>query len=154
MESAVFQAAEKLNYLPLKEEQEECISEFLKGNDVFAILPTCYGKTVCFACIPSAFDIYLNKSSEETSIIVVVSPLTALIKDQVNSLSKRGISCVYVDVDSEIKVKDDVNKGLFNIVFMSPELIVGKWRNIFNSQIYKKRLVGLVVDEAHCVIKW
>ena len=82
---------------------------------------------------------------EESSIIVVISPLTALIKE------KRGVCC---DPDSEVAIKNDVNKGVFNIVFMSPELLVGKWRSLFVSDIYKKRLVGLIVDEAHCVIKW
>ena len=112
------------------------------------ILLTGFGKTACFACIPAAFDFYHKKSVEASSIIVVISPLTALIKDQVK---KRGVCC---DSDSEVAIKNDVNKGVFNIVFMSPELLVGKWRSLFVSDIYKKRLVGLIVDEAHCVIKW
>lgn len=152
--AAVCRAAEKLHYSPLKDEQTQCVTEFLKGKDVFCILPTGYGKTACFACIPVAFDIWHNKPSGESSIIVVISPLTALIKDQVTALTRRGVSSGYVDVDTEADVKSAVNKGEYNIVFMSPELQVGKFRRLLGSVVYQKRLVGLIIDEAHCVIKW
>ena len=89
-----------------------------------------------------AFDFYHKKSVDESSIIVVISPLTALIKDQVRALKKHGVCCEYVDSDSDVAV---VNKGVFKIVFMCPKLLVGKWRSLFVSDMYKKRLVGLIV---------
>ena len=81
--------------------------------------------------------------------MIVISPLTALIKDQVSGLTKHGLSCGYIDAESSADVKIAVNNGQYNIVFMSPELLVGKWRNILGSEIYKKCLLGLIVDEAH-----
>ena len=57
-------------------------------------------------------------------------------------------------MDSNYEAKDSVNKGKYDIVFMSPELIVGKWRNLFGSPVYQERLVGLVINEANCVVKW
>ena len=81
IESAIVKAAEELRYAPLKAEQQRCISEFLRGKDIFIVLPTGFGKTICYACLPRAFDLYLGKACEESSIIVVISPLTALIKD-------------------------------------------------------------------------
>ena len=53
---------------------------FLEGNDVFAILPKGYGKSLCYTCLPVAFNL-MNET--EGSIIMVVTPLTAIMKDQV-----------------------------------------------------------------------
>ncbi|XP_011406191.1 PREDICTED: uncharacterized protein LOC105314005 [Amphimedon queenslandica] len=70
------------------------------------------------------------------------------------SLSKRGITASYVDADSSIEEKDDVAAGKFQLVFMSPELLVWKWRALLTSSVYCKHLVGIVIDEAHCVVQW
>ena len=62
--------------------QEEIISAFLRRNDVFGVLPTGYGKTLCFLCLPAAFDLLLSKESRH-SLVVVISTLKALMEDQV-----------------------------------------------------------------------
>ena len=142
----------RLGYSPLKEEQRASILPFLEGKDVFVLLPTGFGKTVCYSCLPLAVDIY--KKTEEPSIVIVISPLTSLIKDQVRNFSQRGVVTSYIDVDSSKKEKNDVAAGKFQIVFMSPELIVSKWRGLFTTAVYQKRLVGLVIDEPHCVVQW
>ena len=59
----------------------------LRGRDVFAVLPTGFGKSLCFACLPTAFD-QLHPHDEPT-IVLVIAPLTAIMKDQV---SKTNIS--------------------------------------------------------------
>ena len=151
---SILKAAEILQYSPLKEEQLKCIEEFLRGNDVFVVLPTGYGKTVCYACIPTAFDIYHKNPDGDSCIIIVVSPLTALIKDQVSSLTKRNINAGYIDAESQSQVKENIKNGIYSIVYMSPEIMVDKWRSMFENPIYKKRLAGIIVDEAHCVVKW
>ena len=150
MESAINEAAMSMGYELLKEEQKRSIEEFMKGNDVFVILHTGFGKTACFACLPNAFNIYFAR---QNSIIIVVSPLTALIRDQVNHLSKY-ISVGNVDADSSPDMKANAIKGDYNILYMSPELLVTTWRSLFSNSEYQKQLVGLVVDEAHCVVKW
>ena len=58
----------------------EVIANFLEGNDVFTVLPTRYGKSLCYTCLPVAFNL-MNET--EGSIIVVITPLTAIMKDQV-----------------------------------------------------------------------
>ena len=113
---AVVEAGIRLGYSPLKDEQIQCIAKFMAGENVFVILPTGYGKTACFACLPIAFDLYLNKPSEEKSIIIVVSPLTALIQDHTRSLSERNVSTGYIDADSQADVKNDINKGKLILV--------------------------------------
>ena len=72
--------ASSLGFYNLKDEQLEVMTSFLCGN-VFAVLPTGFGKSLCYACLPGAFD-KLRKS--DGSIVIVISPLTALIKDQVS----------------------------------------------------------------------
>ena len=78
-------AAKELGYLDLKPEQLEVVETFVKGRDLFAVLPTGYGKSPCFGCLPIVFDKLLGRVEEDRSIIVVVTPLTAIIKDQVGA---------------------------------------------------------------------
>jgi len=63
--------AASLGYPHLKEEQRSVIINFVTGNDVFAVMPTGYGKTLCYACLPNLFDQLLGT---DNSIVVVVSP--------------------------------------------------------------------------------
>ena len=57
------------------------MSSFVLGNDVFAVLPTGYGKSLCYACLPGVFNQILGVT---TSIVIVITPLTSIIKDQVS----------------------------------------------------------------------
>ena len=87
-------AAGTLGYTSLKPEQESAIVSFLAGNDVFVSLPTGYGKTLCYAALPYAFD--QLRATCKSSIVIVVSPLIALMKDQVTGYGARGlkIGCI------------------------------------------------------------
>lgn len=117
----------------------------------------CYPQDLGKPCVIVVYQlllIYIIISQQRKVIIIVISPLTALIKDQVSNLLKRGIGAGYVDADSSKEVKNGVNKGRYNILFMSPELLVSKWRSLFVTSIYQRRLVGMIIDEAHCVVKW
>ena len=74
-------AVNGLGYTCLKAEQQSIISSFVRGNDVFGVLPTGFGKSLCYTCLPMVFDDRLfSGSSSADSVIVVVTPLTALIK--------------------------------------------------------------------------
>ena len=80
----VIEAAMELGYSSMKPEQVEVAAALIEGRDVFAILPTGFGKSLCYACLPVAFDKY-QKKERGYSIVVVVSPLVAIMKDQVRS---------------------------------------------------------------------
>ena len=81
---AVVAAAGDLGYSSLKEEQLKVVTAFLEGRDIFAVLPTGYGKSLCFGCLPLALDRQNStRGSMPASIVVVVTPLTAIMKDQV-----------------------------------------------------------------------
>lgn len=84
--------AVKLGYQILKERQMDVILHILRGRDVFAILPTGYGKSLCYACLPWIFD-EMNRSSRP-SIVIVTSPLTAIMIDQVRSTQCKSLQLV------------------------------------------------------------
>ena len=116
-------------------------------EDVFIVLPTGYSKTVCYSCLPLAYDIF-------HATIVIISPLLALISDQLTVLSNRSISTASVTSDTDPDSLKKITDGKYSLVFISPELFVGKWRRILETKVYQEKLIGIVVDEAHCVLKW
>ena len=95
LSSAISESVKDLEFGQLKAEQAAAISKFASGKDVFVALPTGYRKSLCYCCLPYIFD-HL-KSVEKQSIVVVVSPLVALMKDQVAECSSLGLSAGYVN---------------------------------------------------------
>ena len=89
--TALDQAVTKMGYLDLRREQELAVKKFAMGNDVFVSLPTGNRKSVCYGILPIVFDLLRGKPG---SVVVVVSPLISLMKDQVVSMKKRGINAV------------------------------------------------------------
>ena len=81
IDSVIIKSIQKLGYSKLKTEQLQVIREFISGKDVFAVLPTGFGKTLCYACLPLIFDELARKTG--FSIVLVVTPLNAIMKDQV-----------------------------------------------------------------------
>ena len=79
-EAASF-SAQQLGYTTLKDLQMEVLIAFVTWRDVFAVLPTGFGKSLCYACLPGIFDMIYKP--EEPSIVVVATPLTAIMEDQV-----------------------------------------------------------------------
>ena len=82
VEKAATEAVVMLGYSNLKELQMAVIVSFVMGRDVFGILPTGYGKSLCYQCLPLIFD-KLKSGSTCSSIVIVLAPLTAIMKDQV-----------------------------------------------------------------------
>ena len=83
VEAAASAAAKQLGYGALKDLQLEVIKGIATGRDVFAVLPTGYGKSLCYGCLPLVFDILHHPAKH--SIVCVITPLTAIIQDQVSS---------------------------------------------------------------------
>ena len=94
---AISELVKDLEFGQLKTEQSAAISKFASGKDVFVALPTGYGKSLCYCCLPYVFD--RLKSVEKQSIVVVVSPLVALMKDQVAGCSSMGLNTGYVNAE-------------------------------------------------------
>ena len=109
---AVKQACLDLGYAAATSDQVKVITEFLQGRDVFVSLPTGKGKSLCFTALPGVFDIlkrelalssdhHLPEPSESSSICIVVSPLIALMKDQVAKFSEKGLKCAYIGEEQD-----------------------------------------------------
>ena len=89
-------------------------------------------------------------------IVVVVSPLVSIMKDQVRDFSRRGLPSTYITSAISLEEELAILQGEFSLVYISPERLLarGKWREMLRSDIYREKMVGFVVDEAHCVKKW
>ncbi|KAL5484051.1 hypothetical protein EMCRGX_G020485 [Ephydatia muelleri] len=122
----VIEAAMELGYSSMKPEQVEVAVALIEGRDVFAILPTGFGKSLCYACLPVAFD-KCQKKERGYSIVVVVSPLVAIMKDQVSTYSIKGLKTTYVSGEvTDKSVLDEISQENFQLVFFTPEMLIGR----------------------------
>lgn len=156
VQEAIAKATFQLCFSELRPKQDEAVRLFLRGKDVFVWLPTGSGKSLCYCLLPKAFDhLHNSRDAETQSKVVVVSPLIALMIDQVRAMTERNISAVYAG-EAEGEVETDICSGKYQLVFMSPEALLtdDRWRDMLQSLVYQERLVAIVVDEAHCVKKW
>ena len=148
------------NVSTLRERQLQALYSFVSGEDVFVNLPTGYGKSLIFQMAPLVHvwmhDNVTICSWKKEPIILIVSPLLALMQDQVRKLTSLGLKAAFVGAEQEPAVLQDVAEGKFMFVFISPEstLASERWRNVLESSIYQRNLVGVAVDEVHCVTEW
>lgn len=125
--------------------QEEIIDDVINGYDVLALLPTGGGKSICFQ-VPGLI---------REGITLVISPLIALMQDQVNNLQQKGIRAKaiisgmsYREIDITL---DNAQFGGLDFLYTSPERI----QSALFIERFKRMNVGLiVVDEAHCISEW
>ena len=145
--------------LNIRQNQKHVIDAYTKGKDVFFCSPTGSGKSLTFEIAPFVFK-FLQKS--EKSVIIVVSPLSSLMRSQVNSLQKRGIKATYLkDLLLQSSVEEgvenitlsDIRDGEIDIIFASPESILGHQRDLILQLSSKKYIKAIFVDEAHCIKK-
>ena len=120
-------------------------------------LPTGYGKSVCYQVLPFLMD-HKHNRPEGTSAILVVSPLLALMEDQVSGLRRRKVSCSIISGSPAVakeKLCDDRSLFRDSIFFLAPEAVVTpRWRAVFEMESFARRIVAIAIDEAHCVSKW
>ncbi|MDD7455608.1 MAG: RecQ family ATP-dependent DNA helicase [Bacteroidales bacterium] len=125
--------------------QEEIINTALEGKDVLAILPTGGGKSICFQ-VPGLM---------KGGLTLVVTPIIALMKDQVRNLSGKGIRAIAVHAGmSRHEVDLALNNaayGDFKFLFLSPERLGTR---LFKSYVEVLPINLIVVDEAHCISQW
>ena len=125
--------------------QEEIILSVMEGKDTLALLPTGGGKSVCFQVPALAKD----------GICLVISPLIALMKDQVDALKEKGIKALYIysgmssrEIDIAL---DNAVYGDYKFLYVSPERLETE---IFIQRAEKLNVNLLAVDEAHCISQW
>lgn len=132
-------------YPAFRHPQDQIIQSVLEGKDTLALLPTGGGKSICFQ-VPG---LCMN------GLTLVISPLIALMKDQVERLNALGIPAVYINsglnyhqIDSRLQAAMD---GVYKFLYIAPERL--------NSEMFRHRLPQmdvslLAIDEAHCISQW
>src|SRR3712207_1435566 len=125
--------------------QEEIIGSVLSGRDTLALLPTGGGKSICYQ-VPAL---------AQEGICIVVSPLIALMKDQVENLRRRGIMAmaIYSGLSRRMIVQQLKNaaSGPYKVLYVSPERIETA---LFREYLPALRVNLIAVDEAHCISQW
>ena len=140
------------NLLP---EQENALREFLGGQNIFVNLPTGYGKSLIFQCLPIAADALCEKP-RGSSVLVVISPLRSLVEDQIRHVNNMGVPAIAITDEEDVEIIQQVMNGNYVLVYGSPECLLSteSWRSIFDCQSFKEMLIGVAIDEAHCITKW
>lgn len=125
--------------------QDLIIQSVLDGKDTFALLPTGGGKSVCFQ-IPALM---------QPGICLVISPLVALMKDQIANLQKRDIKAIAltggISADETIDLLDNCQFGGYKFLYLSPERLQSDW---VLERIKSLPINLIAIDEAHCVSQW
>ena len=133
-----------------KSRQQSIVEKSMAGEHVLAKLPTGTGKSLCYQ-LPA-----LSRYDKTGALTVVISPLVALMADQIHSLEKSGInSCATINGMLSMPERSDalekVRLGEVSILLISPEQL--RSRSVINA-IKQRRIGGWVMDEAHCLSKW
>lgn len=124
--------------IQLSPEQEAAVTSILKQRDVFVSLPTGAGKSICYAILPLLFD---TIKKTKGSIVIVTSPLLALMKDQARIFNEKGIRTVYIESDhDDANADEEVMQGEYQVVLFGPERILqsSKWRKMLLSSVYQE----------------
>src|ERR1700736_3759896 len=125
--------------------QEEIITDALAGRDVFALMPTGGGKSICFQ-LPALL---------HQGMTVVVSPLIALMKDQVDSLQAAGVAATFLNstlgADEARARLRGLHRGEYRLLYVAPERLMLEG---FLDRALNWNIAQVAIDEAHCISEW
>ncbi|MFZ4818498.1 MAG: DNA helicase RecQ [Limisphaerales bacterium] len=134
-------------YTGFRPHQEEIIRDALAGRDVFALLPTGGGKSLCFQLPALA----------RPGLTVVISPLIALMKDQVDQLCANGVAATFLNSSLSEKERKarwrGLHQGEFKLLYLSPERLMIGEGSLFDA-LRQWNVQQVAVDEAHCISEW
>jgi ATP-dependent DNA helicase RecQ len=125
--------------------QREVIESVFAGHDCLCIMPTGGGKSLCYQ-LPSV---------ARPGVTLVISPLIALMKDQVDSLTARGLRATCINSSLEIndlrERLDGIRSGAYDLIYIAPERLRNK---SFTDALATAQVQLLAIDEAHCISEW
>ncbi|TWX64731.1 DNA helicase RecQ [Colwellia sp. C1TZA3] len=132
-------------YADFRHQQANIISELISGTNVFTLMPTGGGKSLCYQIPAIVLD----------GVGIVVSPLIALMKDQVDALKLQGVKAEFLnssqDYEEQRRVEQLIMSGNIDLLYVAPERLLGDY---FLSLIDKVTIALFAFDEAHCVSQW
>lgn len=130
----------------IKKEQEEIISWTMEGGHCLVVMPTGWGKSLCYQ-VPALMS--------EDGLTLVVSPLIALMKDQVDKLTQKQISAAALhsalSKEKKESVLNNIRKNKYRLLYVTPERFQKK---DFMRSIKQRKVSLMAVDEAHCISQW
>src|SRR5947209_1521652 len=125
--------------------QQEIVSDALAGRDVFALMPTGGGKSLCFQ-LPALL---------RDGLTIVVSPLISLMKDQVDALETSGIAATFLnsalDRHQAVERLRGLNRGQYRMLYLAPERLM---LDGFLERALNWNITQIAIDEAHCISEW
>ncbi len=125
--------------------QEEIVKDALAGRDVFALMPTGGGKSLCFQ-LPALL---------RDGLTIVVSPLISLMKDQVDALQTSGIAATLLnstlDRNEAVERLRGLNRGEYRLLYVAPERLM---LDTFLERALNWNIAQIAIDEAHCISEW
>ena len=134
-------------YDAFRPNQEEVIGALLSGRDVLALMPTGGGKSICYQ-VPALM---------KEGVTVVISPLIALMKDQVEALKENGIAAAYLNSTQtrteQQEIEQQLRKGEIRLLYLAPEKLFSANEG-FIGFLQQLNVSFFAIDEAHCVSQW
>ena len=145
IDAAIDSLQQHFGFAEFREGQREVIDTILAGRDAMVVMPTGSGKSLCYQLPAMMLD----------GATLVVSPLIALMKDQVDALQARGLPATFINSaipESEQRTRiESLRRGEFKLVYVAPE----RFRSPrFNAALRSVNISLFAVDEAHCVSTW
>lgn len=138
---------EKFGYQSFRHHQEQIIQSILEKRDTFVLMPTGGGKSVCYQVPALIFP----------GLTVVISPLIALMKDQVDALRVNGIRSAYLSSSQASPEQEEIlqqaKRGELKLLYMAPERILSSSSGMMDA-LAAMDLSLIAIDEAHCISQW
>jgi ATP-dependent DNA helicase RecQ len=135
-------------YTSFRPLQREAMGAILAGRDSLVVLPTGGGKSLCFQA----------PALVRPGLALIVSPLIALMKDQVDTLVGNGVAAACYNsalpLDQKAAVAAGIRDGRYRLLYVSPERLVGEGRDGFLPLLSRQQVSFVAIDEAHCISQW
>src|SRR4051794_31556848 len=137
--------ADRFGFTSFRAGQQQVVESLLAGRSALAVFPTGAGKSLCYQLPALLLE----------GVTVVVSPLIALMKDQIDFLAGRGVAAARLDSslgpDELRDVSDRLRAGTLKLLYVAPERFNNER---FLTQLGNTRIALFAVDEAHCISEW
>jgi ATP-dependent DNA helicase RecQ len=140
---------EVFGYTSFRGEQEAIVDHIVSGGDALVLMPTGGGKSLCYQ-LPALL---------RDGVAIIVSPLIALMQDQVDTLQQLGVSAAFLnsslDAQEADAISDQLMQGNLKILYVAPErLLTGNFQYLLEQLDSRVAIALFAIDEAHCVSQW